>query len=112
MQVGVIVAMVLVTVVVVVVFQRSLDKPGGRDAWGGGGGDPFGPINAIFNPGQDRAQQNLQEYEKKREVAPSPEPELTPDGRLVFRRGPDGTLRPGGRPTETSAADPATPDEP
>ena len=104
-QVGVVVAMVLVTIAAVVLFQRSLDKPGGREAWGGGGGDPFGPVNAIFNPGQARAQKNLEEYEKKREVAPSPEPELTKDGRIVIRRDRTPPDAPPSAPADPNGAD-------
>jgi hypothetical protein len=44
---GIAVAMVLVTAYVIVRFQRSLDRPGGRDGLGGIG-DAFGNFIDVF----------------------------------------------------------------
>jgi hypothetical protein len=86
---GIAVAMVLVTAYVIVRFQRSLDRPGGRDGLGGIG-DAFGNFIDVFDPAQAKAQRDLEAEEHKGPVAPTPDDEDDPV-RLVS--GPDGTPR-------------------
>ena len=87
---GIAVAMVLVTTYVIVRFQRSLDRPGGREGLGAVG-DAFGNFIDVFDPGQSRAQRDLKHEEHKGPVTPSPDDNDDPV-RLVT--GPDG--RPSG----------------
>ena len=82
---GIAVAMVLVTTYVIVRFQRSLDRPGGREGLGGVG-DAFGNFIDVFDPGQSRAQRDLKHEEHKGPVTPSPDDDDDPV-RLVT--GPD-----------------------
>lgn len=89
-QIAVVVGMVLATTVVIVLFQRSLDRPGGREALGATGGDVFGPVAEIFNPGEHRSAQQLKEHEERREAAPAPGPGL--DGPVRVRRHADGSV--------------------
>ena len=86
---GIAVAMVLVTTYVIVRFQRSLDRPGGREGLGGVG-DAFGNFIDVFDPGQSRAQRDLKHEEHKGPVTPSPDDDDDPV-RLVT--GPDGRPR-------------------
>ncbi len=71
----------------IVAYQRSLDKPGGRDGLGSFG-DAFNPVNEIFHPAQHQATEDLKRQEEKGEVAPSPDDEDEPV-RLITN--PDGT---------------------
>ena len=99
MQVAVVVGMVLATIVVIVTFQRGLDKPGGRESWGATGGDVFGPLTEIFNPAQHRSKESVKEQEAKREVAPAPGPGVDAN-RVTVRRNADGSItvgQPGAR---------------
>jgi hypothetical protein len=86
---GIAVAMVLVTGFVIVRFQRSLERPGGREGLGGIG-DAFGNFIDVFDPGQSRAQRDLEHEEHKGPVTPSPDDDDDPV-RLV--NGPDGRPR-------------------
>lgn len=70
-------------------YQRSLDKPGGREGLGATG-DMFGVLTEIFNPGQARARDALKELEHSGPVTPTPEDDDRPV-RLVTN--PDGTPR-------------------
>jgi hypothetical protein len=86
---GIAVAMVLVTTSVIVGFQRSLDRPGGRRGLGGVG-DAFGNFIDVFDPGQSRAQRDLEHEAHKGPVTPSPDDD---DGPVTLVNGPDGTPR-------------------
>lgn len=88
-DVGLVLAVLLAGAVAVVLFVRSLDEPGARDAWGGGG-DLFGPLNEIFHPAQHRAAEDLRHHEAKREVAPDPDGDDPGEAVHLLRR-PDGT---------------------
>ena len=85
---GIAVAMVLVTTYVIVRFQRSLDRPGGREGLGGVG-DAFGNFIDVFDPGASRAQLDLKHEEHKGPVTPSPDD----DDPVRLVHGPDGRPR-------------------
>ena len=85
---GIAVAMVLVTTYVIVRFQRSMDRPGGREGLGGIG-DAFGNFIDVFDPGQSRAQRDLKHEEHKGPVTPSPDD----DDPVRLVNGPDGRPR-------------------
>ena len=87
MTVAVGAAMVLLTVLGIVSYQRSLDRPGGRDGLGAVG-DVFGQLAGILDPQAGRARDFLKEQEAAGPVVPSPEDGDDPV-RLVTR--PDGT---------------------
>ena len=86
---GVGLGMVLLTAIAVIRMQRSLDRPGGRDGLGGVG-DAFGNFIDVFDPGQARAQRDLQHEEHKGPVTPAPDDE---DDSVRLVKGPDGTPR-------------------
>jgi hypothetical protein len=86
---GIAVAMVLVTTYVIVCFQRSQDRPGGREGLGGIG-DAFGNFIDVFDPGQSRAQRDLKHEEHKGPVTPSPDDDDDP---VRLLNGPDGRPR-------------------
>ena len=52
------VVILAVTGVVIYLYQRSLDKPGGREGLGQVG-DMFGGLIEVFNPGEARARDGL-----------------------------------------------------
>ena len=49
---------VILAGVVIYLYQRSLDKPGGREGLGQVG-DMFGGLIEVFNPGEARARDGL-----------------------------------------------------
>ncbi len=84
----VVVAMIFaITTVAIIRFQRSLDKPGGRDGLGSIG-DAFGNLIDVFEPAQARAARDLKAEEHKGPVTPSPDDDDERPVRLVL--GPDG----------------------
>jgi hypothetical protein len=83
------VVILVVTGVVIYLYQRSLDKPGGRDGLGQVG-DMFGGMIEVFNPGEARARDALKEIEHSGPVAPTSDESEDPI-RLV--KNPDGTPR-------------------
>jgi hypothetical protein len=83
------VAILVATGVVIYLYQRSLDRPGGRDGLGQVG-DMFGGMIEVFNPGEARARDALKEIEHSGPVVPTPDESEDPI-RLV--KNPDGTPR-------------------
>jgi len=79
-----------VTGILVYFYQRSLDKPGGRDGLGAAG-DMFGGLIEVFNPGHGRARDALEELEHSGPVTPTPDDEVDDPIRLLTH--PDGTPR-------------------
>jgi hypothetical protein len=77
-----------VTGVLVYFYQRSLDKPGGRDGLGAAG-DMFGGLIDVFNPGHGRARDALKELEHSGPATPTPDDEDDDPIRLITH--PDGT---------------------
>jgi hypothetical protein len=82
--------MVLGTVLGLVWFQRSLDKPGGRDGLGGIG-DAFGNLIDVFEPGSARAARDLKQHENAGPVSRIPDDEDDDPIRLIT--DPDVTPR-------------------
>lgn len=78
------------TAVLIYLYQRSLDKPGGRDGLGATG-DMFGNLIEVFNPGHARARDALKEIEHSGPVTPTPDDEDKDPIRLLTH--PDGTPR-------------------
>ena len=69
-------------------FQRSLDKPGGREGLGTGG-NGLGMVDAIFSPTRGDAKEELERQKKVGAVLPSADDEpprqdadFDADGRL------------------------------
>lgn len=89
-QISIAVAMVLLTVVALVRFQRSLDRPGGR-AGLGSIGDALGNAIDVFDPGQARADRELKRHHDAGPVSPVPDEEDEDPIRLLTH--PDGTPR-------------------
>ena len=84
------VVILVLTGVGIYLYQRSLDKPGGRDGLGASG-DMFGSLIDVFNPGHGRARDALKEIEHSGPVAPTPENLEDDPVRLLTH--PDGTPR-------------------
>ena len=83
-------AVILVlTGVVIYLYQRSLDKPGGRDGLGATG-DMFGNLIEVFNPGHARAREALKEMEHSGPVTPTPDDSDDP---IRLLTNPDGSPR-------------------
>lgn len=89
-QVLVGVVMVVGTVIGLVWFQRSLDKPGGR-AGLGGIGDALGNLTDVFEPGQARAAREIRRHQDAGPVSRTPDDE--DDDPLLLVTHPDGTPR-------------------
>lgn len=81
--IGVLVALV----VVLVLFQRSLDKPGGREGLGTMG-DGMGAMGNFFAPGQADAKEELDRQKKAQAVMPKAEDDDEKHG--AVRYGADG----------------------
>lgn len=81
--IGVLVALV----VVLVLFQRSLDKPGGREGLGTMG-DGLGAMGNFFAPGQADAKEELDRQKKAQAVMPKAEDDDEKHGSV--RYGADG----------------------
>ncbi|HEX4687844.1 MAG TPA: hypothetical protein VH228_13765 [Nocardioides sp.] len=84
------VVILAVTGVVIYLYQRSLDKPGGREGLGQVG-DMFGGLIEVFNPGEARARDGLKELDHSGPVTPTPRDHDDDPVRLVTN--PDGTPR-------------------
>ncbi len=84
------VVILVVTGVAIYFYQRSLDRPGGRDGLGQVG-DMFGGLIEVFNPGEARAKEALKEMENSGPVTPTPDDEDDDPIRLLTH--PDGTPR-------------------
>ena len=78
------------TGLVTYLYQRSLDKPGGRDGLGATG-DMFGNLIEVFNPGHARARDALREIEHSGPVTPTPDD--LDDDPIRLLTHPDGTPR-------------------
>lgn len=83
------VAILGVTGVLIYLYQRSLDKPGGREGLGATG-DLFGNLIEVFNPGHFRAREALKEMEHSGPVTPTPD---ETDDPIRLLTNPDGTPR-------------------
>jgi hypothetical protein len=77
------------TAALVIVYQRSLDRPGGREGLGTLSG-AFGGLIDVFHPAHAEAREELRRLEHQGPVTPTPEREDDPL-RLEFH--PDGTPR-------------------
>jgi hypothetical protein len=84
------VAILLVTGVAIYLYQRSLDKPGGREGLGQAG-DVFGGLIDVLEPGHGRAREALRDIENAGPVTPTPEDDDEDPIRLLTH--PDGTPR-------------------
>ncbi len=84
------VIILVVTGVAIYLYQRSLDKPGGRDGLGATG-DMFGNLIDVFNPGEGRARDALKEMEHAGPVTPTPRDKEDDPVRLLTSL--DGTPR-------------------
>jgi hypothetical protein len=78
-----------VTGVAIYLYQRSLDKPGGREGLGSMG-DIFGGLIDVLEPGHGRAREALKEIENSGPVTPTPDDDDDPIRLLTH---PDGTPR-------------------
>jgi hypothetical protein len=83
------VVILVVTGVAIYFYQRSLDKPGGREGLGQMG-DVFGGLIDVLEPGHGRAREALKEMENAGPVTPTPDDENDPIRLLTH---PDGTPR-------------------
>ena len=84
------VVVLVATGVLIYLYQRSLDKPGGREGLGQVG-DMFGGVIEVFNTGEARARDALKEFEHSGPVTPTPRDEDEDPIRLLTN--PDGTPR-------------------
>jgi hypothetical protein len=89
-SVALIVLILAVTTIALLVFQRGLEKPGGRDGLGSIG-DAFGNMIEILDPGQDRGARNLKSHENQGPITKSPDDDL--DRPVYVEAGPDGRPR-------------------
>jgi hypothetical protein len=78
-----------VTAALVIAYQRSLDRPGGREGLDTMR-DAFGGLIEVFHPAHAEAREEMRRLEHKGPVTPTPEGEDDPL-RLEFH--PDGTPR-------------------
>jgi len=84
------IVIVVATGVAIYLYQRSLDKPGGREGLGQAG-DVLGGLIDVLEPGHGRAREALRDIENAGPVTPTPEDDDEDPIRLLTR--PDGTLR-------------------
>jgi hypothetical protein len=82
-------AVLVVTGVVIYLYQRSLEKPGGREGLGQVG-DMLGGMIDVLEPGHGRARDALREIEHSGPVTPTPDDSDDPIRMLT---NPDGTPR-------------------
>ena len=96
------VVVLVVLVVALVVFQRSLDKPGGREGLGTMG-NGMGVMENFFSPSKADAREEIERQKRAAHVMPSPDEDdqerhghvtLNPDGsprsiRLRMTEDPD-----------------------
>jgi hypothetical protein len=83
------VVILVVTGIAIYLYQRSLDRPGGREGLGQAG-DVFGGLIDVLEPGHGRAREALKEIENAGPVTPTPEDDDAPIRLLTH---PDGTPR-------------------
>lgn len=83
-------AIFAMTAVALILFQRSLEKPGGRDGLGSIG-DAFGNMIEVLDPGQDRGARDLRAHENQGPITKSPDEDL--DRPVYLEAGPDGRPR-------------------
>jgi hypothetical protein len=83
------VVILVVTGILIYLYERGLEKPGGR-AGLGQVGDTFGGLIDVFNPGEGRARDALKDMENAGPVTPTPDDEDNPIRLLTH---PDGTPR-------------------
>jgi len=76
----------LVTVVAVWLFQRSVDRDGSIRT--SSLGDGLGNLIDVFDPGQARASRDLKEQQNVGPVTPTPDPD--PDDPIRIDLGPGG----------------------
>lgn len=79
----------VVLVVVLWLFQRSLDKPGGRDGLGTMG-NGMGVMENFFSPSRADAKEELERQKRAAHVMPSPD-EDDEQRHGQVRRNPDGS---------------------
>ncbi len=85
------VVVLLVLVVALWLFQRSLDQPGGREGLGTMG-NGMGMMDAVFSPSRADAKEELDRQKRAAHVVPSPdEDDETRHGHVT--RNPDGSPR-------------------
>lgn len=84
------VGVLAVTAVLVIAFQRSLDRPGGRKGLGAIH-DAFGNAIDVFDPGQARADRELRRHHDAGPVSRIPDEE--DDDPIVILTNPDGRPR-------------------
>lgn len=82
-------AILAATVVAVWLLQRSVTRDGVRR--GGAIGDGLGNLIDVFEPGQARAQRDLQDQRHQGPVTPTPDPD--PDDPVRIELGPGGVPR-------------------
>lgn len=85
------VGVLVVLVVVLWLFQRSLDKPGGRDGLGTMG-NGMGVMENFFSPSRADAKEELERQKRAAHVMPSPD-EDDEQRHGQVRRNPDGSPR-------------------
>jgi hypothetical protein len=85
------VGVLTVLVVALWLFQRSLDKPGGRDGLGTMG-NGMGVMENFFSPSRADAKEELERQKRAAHVMPSPEEDDAQRHGQV-RRNPDGSPR-------------------
>src|SRR3954447_5439455 len=84
------VAVLVLTGLAIYSYQRSLDKPGGREGLGQVG-DVFGGLIDVLEPGHGRAREALRDIENAGPVTPTPEDDADDPIRLLTH--PDGPPR-------------------
>ena len=84
------VVVLVVTGVAIYYYQRSLDKPGGREGLGQAG-DILGGLIDVLEPSHGRAREALRDIENAGPVTPTPEDDDDDPIRLLTN--PDGTPR-------------------
>ncbi len=90
LQVLLVVAILAGTALALVLFQRSLDRPGGRRGHGGMH-DAMGNLIDVFEPGRARADRELRRHHDSGPISRIPDDE--DDDPMVLLTHPDGTPR-------------------
>lgn len=85
------VAVLAVLVLALYLFQRSLDKPGGREGLGTMG-NGMGVMDNFFSPSRADAKEELERQKRAAHVMPSPD-EDDDERHGQVRRNPDGSPR-------------------
>lgn len=104
------VGVLVVLVLALWLFQRSLDKPGGREGLGTMG-NGMGVMDNFFSPTRADAREELERQKRAAHVAPSPDDdEEERHGRVT--RNPDGSPRSIRLNLPTQASGPQDPQPP